>query len=198
MDFVESVDNLGGGGTDILILSLLIYQHSCCSFTKLYPALCDAMDCSMPGFPVLYYLPEFYQIHVHWVCDAIQLSHPLLSPSPPALNLSQHRSLFLMSWLSPSGSHSTGASASASVHPMNIWGWSPLGLTSWISLQSKGLSRVFSNTTVQKHQFFGPQPSLWSNFHIHTRLLEKPQAWLYRPLSAKWCLCFLKHCLDLS
>ena len=66
------------------------------------------------------------------------------------------------------------ASASASVFPMNIQDWFPLGLTGWISLQSKGLSRVFSNTTVQKHQFFGVQLSLWSNCHIHTWLLEKP------------------------
>ena len=66
-----------------------------------------------------------------------------------------------------------GASASASVIPMNIQGWFPLGLTDWISLQSKGLSRVFSSTTVQKHQYFGTQCFLWSNSHIHTWLLEK-------------------------
>ena len=73
---------------------------------------------------------------------------------------------------------------------MNIRGWFPLGLTGLISMLSKGLSRVF-NTTVQKHRFFGAQPSLWSNCHIHTWLLEKPQLWLYGHLSAKWCLCFL-------
>ena len=67
-----------------------------------------------------------------------------------------------------------GASASESVLPMNIQGWFPLGLTGLISLQSKGLTRVFSNITVQKHQFFGPQSSLWSNSHIHTWLLGKP------------------------
>ena len=67
-----------------------------------------------------------------------------------------------------------GASASASVLPMNIQGWFPLGLTGWISLLSKGVSRVFSSTTVQKHQFFGTQPSLWSNSHICTWVLEKP------------------------
>ena len=69
---------------------------------------------------------------------------------------------------------SSGVSASTSVPPMNTQDWSPLGWTGWISLQSKGLSRVFSNTTVQKHQFFCTQLSLWSNFHMHTRLLEKP------------------------
>ena len=80
---------------------------------------------------------------------------------------------FLISQLFASGGQSIGASASASVHPMNIQGWFPLGLTGWISLQSKGLSRVFSSTTARKHQFFSAQPSLWSNFHIHT-WLEKP------------------------
>ena len=79
-----------------------------------------------------------------------------------------------MSRLFSSGSQSTGASASASVFPVNIQDWPPLGLTGWISLQSKGLSRVFSSTTVWKHQFFVAQPSLWSNSHIPTWLLEKP------------------------
>ena len=96
-----------------------------------------------------------------------------------------------------SGSQSIGASASTSVPPMNIQDWSPLGWTRWISLQSKGLSRVFSNTTVQKHQFFSAQSSLWSNLHICTWLLEKPYLWLYGPLSAKSCLCFLTPCVGL-
>ena len=69
--------------------------------------------------------------------------------------------------------------------PMNIQGWFPLGLTSWISLQSRGLSRVFSSTTIQTYQFFGAQPSLWSNSHIHTWLLEKPYLWLDGFLSGK-------------
>ena len=81
---------------------------------------------------------------------------------------------FQMSQLFTSGSQSIGVSASASVLPMNIQDWFLLGWTGWISLQSKGLSRVFSNTTVQKHQFFGAQLSWWSNSHIHTWLLEKP------------------------
>ena len=75
--------------------------------------------------------------------------------------------------------------ASASVLPMNIQDWFPLGLTGWISLQSNGLSRVFSNTTIQKHQFSDTQLSLWSNSHIHTWLLEKPYLWPYGPLLAK-------------
>ena len=78
---------------------------------------------------------------------------------------------FEMSQLFTSGGQSIGVSASTSVLPMNIQDWSPLGWTGWISLQSKGLSRVFSNTTAQKHQFFSAQPSLWSNSHIHTWLL---------------------------
>ena len=81
---------------------------------------------------------------------------------------------FPVSQFFASSGQTTGVSASASVLPMNIQDWSPLGWTGWISLQSKGLSRVFSNTTVQKHQFFSAQLSLWSNSHIHTWLLEKP------------------------
>ena len=135
----------------------------CCCFsvTQSCPTLCDPMDCSMSGFPVLHHLPEFAQTHVHRVGDAIQSSHPLSSPSP-TFSLSQHES-FPMSQFFASGSQSIGDSASASDLPMNIQGWFPLGLTGLFSLQSKGLSRVFSNTTVQKHEFFGTQPSLWSN-----------------------------------
>ena len=91
---------------------------------------------------------------------------------------------FLMSQLFAPGSQSTGASASASVFPMTIKDWFPLGWTGWISLQSKGALRVFSNITVQKHQFFSTQPSLWSNSHIHTWLLEKPYVWIYESLLA--------------
>ena len=80
---------------------------------------------------------------------------------------------FLMSQLFASGGQTTEVSTSASVLPMNIQNLFPLGWTGWISLQSKGLPRVFSNTTVQKHQFFGAHPSLWSNSHIYTWLLEK-------------------------
>ena len=87
------------------------------------------------------------QTHVHRVGDAIQPSHPLSSPSPPTFSLSQHQGLF--KWVSSfaSGGQSTGVSASTSVLPMNTQDWSPLGWTRWISLKSKGLSRVFSNTT---------------------------------------------------
>ena len=109
--------------------------------------LCDPMDCSTPGLPVHHQLLEFTQTHVHWVNDAIQPSHPLSPPSPPAFNLSQHES-FLVSWLFTSGGQSIGVSASASVLPVNIQDWFPLGGTGWISLQSKGLARVLSKTTV--------------------------------------------------
>ena len=114
------------------------------------------------------------QTHVHRVSDAIQPSHPLSSPSPLAPNPSQHQSLF--QWVNSShwGGQSTGVSPLASVPPKNNQDWSPLGWTGWISLQSKGLSRVFSNTTVQKHQFFGSHLSSQSNSHIHTWPLEKP------------------------
>ena len=81
---------------------------------------------------------------------------------------------FQMSQFFASGCQSIGVSASTSVLPINPQDWSPLGWTGWISFQSQGLSRVFSNTTVQKHQFFSTQPWLWSNSHIHTWLLEKP------------------------
>ena len=92
---------------------------------------------------------------------------------------------FQMSQLFASGGQSIGVSASTSVLPMNTQDWSPLGWTGWISLQSKGLSRVFSNTTVKQHQFFGAQLSLWSNSHIQTWPLEKPYPWLDGPLLAK-------------
>ena len=118
-------------------------------------------------------LPEFTQTHVDRVRDAIQPSHPLSSPSPPAPNPSQHQS-FPMSQLFAWGGHSTGVSASASFLPKKSQGWSPSEWTGWISLQSKGLSRVFSSITVQKHQFFSTQLSSQSNSHIHTWALEKP------------------------
>ena len=146
---------------------------SICQFSSVQscPTLCNPMYYSTPGFPVLYHLLEFAQTHVHWVSDAIQPSHPVSSPIPPASNLSEHQS-FLMTQLFTSGGQSIGASATASVLPMNIQGWFPLGLTVLISLQPKGLSRIFSNTTVWKNQFFSTQPSLWSNSHIHSWLLE--------------------------
>ena len=102
------------------------------------------------------------------------LSHPLSSPSPPSFNLSQRQGLFQWVSYSHQVAKVLGVLASVSVLPVNIQDWSPLERTGWISLQSKGLSRVFSNITVQKQQVFGTQLSLQSNSHIHRWLLEKP------------------------
>ena len=147
-----------------------------CQFSpvaQLCPTLCDPMNRSTPGLPVHHQLPEFTQTHVHWIGDAIRPSHPLLSPFPPAPNPSQHQSLF--QWVNSAwGGQSTGVSALASFLPKNTQGWSLSEWTGWISLQSKRLSRVFSNTTVQKHQFFGTQLSSQSNSRIHTWPQEKP------------------------
>ena len=155
------------------------------SVTQSYPTLCDPMNHSMPGLPIHHQLPESTQTHVHWVSDAIQPSCPLSSPSPPALNLSQHQGLF--KWVSSSHQVATVLEFQLQ-HQSFQWNtqdWFPLGRTGWISLQSKGLSRVFFNTTVQKHQFFGSQPSSQSNSHIHTWPQEKPKPWLHGPLLAK-------------
>ena len=132
------------------------------------PTLCDPMDCSPPGLPVHHQLPEFTQTHVHWFSDAIQPSQP------PAFNLSQHQGL--LKWVS--SSHQVAKVLEFQLQHQSfqsvLQDWFPLGWTGWTSLQSKGLSRVFSNTTVQKHQFFGTQLSSQSNSYIHTWPLEKP------------------------
>ena len=106
-----------------------------------------------------------------WYHPAISSPVVPFSSCPQSLPASES---FPMSQLFTWGGQSIGVSASASFLPKKSQGWSPSEWTGWISLQSKGLSRVFSNTTVQKHQFFGPQPSSQSNSHIHTWLLEKP------------------------
>ena len=102
------------------------------------------MDCSMPGLPVPNRLLEFAQVHVHWIGNAIQVSYPLTPSSPSALNLSQHQGLFQWVGSSHQVVKTSEPSPSASVLPMNIQGWFTLELTGLISLQSKGLSRVFS------------------------------------------------------
>ena len=110
-------------------------------------------------------------------CPLSQWCHPTISSSVVPFSCLQSfpaSGPFLMSRLFVSGGQRIGASASASVFPVNIQDWFPLGWTGLISLLFKGLSRIFSNTTVQKHQFFGARPSLWSNCHIHTWPLEKP------------------------
>ena len=106
--------------------------------------LCDPMNCITPGLPVPHQLPESTQTHVHWVSDAIQLSHPLVIAFSSCLQSFPASGSFQMSQLFASGSQSIGVSASTSVLPVNTQDWSPLGWTGWISLQFKGLSRVFS------------------------------------------------------
>ena len=156
------------------------------------------MDCSMPACPTgnVYAadrqaslsitnsqsLPKLMSFESVMPSNHLILCHPLLLLLPsifPSIRVFSYESFpalgsFLMSQFCTSGGQSIGASASASVLPMNIQDWSPFGWTGLISLLSKGLSRVFSNTTFQKHQFFSAQLSLWSNSHIHTRLQEKP------------------------
>ena len=140
--------------------------------------LCDPTDCSTPGLPVFHRLPELTQTHVHWISDAIRPTCPLL-PSPPAFSLSQHQGLF-----QEVGSSHQVVKVLELQHqlPMNIQGWLPLGLTALLSLQFKGLSRVFSKPIIRKWQFFGTQtfygPTLRS-------ILEKPSLWLGGPLLAK-------------
>ena len=111
-------------------------------------------------------------------CPLSRWCHPTISssvdPFSSCLQSFPASGSFQMSQFFTSGGQTIGVSASASVLPMDIQDWFPLGWIGWISLQSKGLSRVFSNTTVQKHQFIGAQLSLWFNSHIHTWLLEKP------------------------
>ena len=146
---------------------------------QLCPTFCDSMVCSRPGLPVHHQLLEFTQTHVHQVSDAIQPSHPLSSPSQLAFNLSQHQGLF--QWVS--FSHQVAKGLEFQVQHQSFQ-WTPRtdllqnGLVDLLAVQgtvkSLGLSRVFSNTTVQKHQFFGAQLSSQSNFHIHTWPLEKP------------------------
>ena len=158
----------------------LTYIHICmCSaqfslVTQLCLTLCDPNDCSTPCLPVHHQLPEFTQTHVHWLSDAIQPSNPLSSPSPPALNFSQHQGLF--QWV-------TFLHQAAKVLELQLQqqsfhnyysGLIAIRIACFGLLLSKGLPRVFSNTTVQKHPFFSAQLSLQSNSHMHTWPLEKP------------------------
>ena len=126
-----------------------------------------------PSLSVPYHLPEFAQVHVHCISDAIQPSHPdtLFSSCPQSFPAS---GAFPASQLFASGDQNVGASTSASVLPMNIQGWLPLRLTGLISLLSKEVARVFSSTTIRRHQFFGPLSSLQSSSHNYTWPLERP------------------------
>ena len=148
--------------TIYLNASALLSSVQFSSVAQTCPTLWDPTNRSTPGLPVHHHLPEFTQTHIHRFGDAIQPSHPLSSPFPPAPNPSQHQS-FPVSQLFSWGGQSTEVAALASFLPKNTQGWSPSEWTGWISLQSKGLSGVFSNTTVQKHQFFGALK--WSEGH---------------------------------
>ena len=165
------------------------YERECLLCFQVFKYICYLCCCSVAKSCPTFLQPRGLQ-HARLPCPS--LSHRVCSNSCPfswwchsiisssvtlfssCLQSFPGSGSFPMSHLIESGGQSPGASASASVLPMNIQGWVPLGLTDWISLLSKGLSKVFSSTTVQKHQFFGTQPSLWSNSHIHTWLLEKP------------------------
>ena len=135
-----------------------------CSVTQSCPAICKPMDCCMPGFPGLHYLLEFAQAHVQrwwWVELVMPSNHLILCcPFSSCFQSFPASGSFPMSQFFKSGGQSIGVSASASVLPVNIQDCFPLGWTGLISLQSKRLSRVFSNTTIQRHQFFSTQLSL--------------------------------------
>ena len=157
------------------ILKCVVLSFCCyCSVVQSCLSRWDPMDCSTPAFPVLHHLPQLSSNS----CPLSRWCHPTISsslvPFSSCLQSFPASASFPMSQLFTSGGQNIGVSASASVLPMNIQDWFPLGWSDLISLQSKALSRVFSNTTVQKHQFFGTQLSSQSNSHIHTWPLEKP------------------------
>ena len=161
----ETTEEFGSFEHELLILLALLSSHSVRLFATPWTAAHQA------------FLPFTISQSLLKLMSIGQWCHPTISSSVGPFSCLQFfpaSKSFLMSQFFASGGQNIGASASASVLPMNIQDCFPLGLTGWISLQSKGLSRVFSTTTVQKHQFFSAQLSLWSNTRIHTWLLEKP------------------------
>ena len=168
--------------TELLYFQNLVLQKSIfppqpsvqfSSVAQSCPTLCDPMNRSMPGLLVHHHLPEFTQTHIHWVRDAIQPFHPRSSPSPPAHNppsirVFSNESTLRMRW-PKYWSFSFSIIPSKEIPGLISFRW-----IGWISSQFKVLSRVLSNTTVQKHQFFGTQPSSQSNSHIHTWPQENP------------------------
>ena len=154
------------------------------SVTQTCPTLCNPMDAACQAS---LFITNSQSLLKFMSIESVMLSnHFILCLSLLLLPQSLPGSgSFLISQLFTSGGQSIGVSASVSVLLMNIQDWFPLRWTGWISLLSKGLSRVFSYTTVQKHQFFGAQLSLWSNSQIHTWLLEKPWLWLDGSLLSK-------------
>ena len=162
------------GPSDITLLMQLCFTFCCCccccSVAKSCPTLCNPMDCSMPGFPVPSPRVCSDSCPLSWWCYLTISSFAALFSF--CLQSFPASGSFSMSQLFASGCQSIGTSAS--VLPRNIQGWFPLELTSLISFQSTGLWRVLFSTTIRKHHFFGAQPSLRSNSHIGTWLLEKP------------------------
>ena len=146
--------------TIVTIILAFYISHQFSSVGQSCPTHCDLIDCSTPGFPVHQQFLELAQPHVLQVVDAIQPSHPLVILFSSCLQSFPGSGSFPVSQFFTSGAQSIAVSASTSVLSRNIQDWSPLWLTGWISLQSKGLSGVLSNTTVRKHQFFGSQLSL--------------------------------------
>ena len=146
-------------------------QAFCCSVTQLCPTLCEPMDCSTPGFPVLHHLLELAQTHVHWVSDAIQPSRPLSPPSPPPLNLSEHQGLF--QWVSSSQLPKYW-NFSFNIRPSNEYSGLIYFRMDWLDFFAVQGTLKSLQHHIQKHQFFSTQLSLYSNSHIHTWLLEKP------------------------
>ena len=150
----------------------MLYKF-CCSVSKSCLTLCSPMDCSMPGFPVLHYLSEFAQTHVHWADDAIQSISSSVAPFSFCPQSFPPSGSFPMSQLFASGGQSIGASASASFLPVNIQDWFSLRLTGLMCLRSKRFPQVFSSTTLRNHQFFSAQPSFtsmhdyWKNHSIY-------------------------------
>ena len=171
-------------------------MHGGCSVAQLCLTICNTMDSSMPGFLVHHHIKKMAQFHVHSDGDDIKTSCPLLSASYSAFSLSQHQGLFHLSqFFDQVGGQSIGVSTSTSVLPMNIQDWFPSGLTGLISLQSRGLSRFYSNITVQKHQFFGTQLSLWSNSHPYMTNGKTIALTRWTFVSKVMCLLFNMLCL---
>ena len=159
----------------IAVLQLSARRRSVfCYFVQFCQTHCNAMNCSMPGFPVLSHLTHFAQTHAQWVSETIEPSHPLSPSSPPAFNLSQCQGL--LPWLSSSHHIPTYLAFSFSVSPSHEYSGLISFRIDWFDLLAVHWpSRVFSNTIVQKYRFFGIQPSAWPNSHIQTLLMKNKQ-----------------------
>ena len=164
-------------------LSFNLWICCCCLIAKSCPTLCNPWTAAYKAslsFTISWSLLKLMSIELVMLSNHLFLCHPLLLLPLvlPRFRVFSSESALLIRW------PKYWNISFRSVLPMNIQGWFPLGLPGLISFQSKGLSRVFSSTTIWKHQFFGAQLSWWSNSHIRTWLLEKPELWLYQPLLA--------------